>query len=264
MTTLTGPLTNGTPNAGRTGAPFFTTDPEYFVLFDDFLFDVVTVSAAVHSIWTTTVDAGGTTLKVADAPNGVLQLSSGNTTENLGTAIQVTNNTYDFSSSNEGWFETRVMLTDADKTDVFAGFTFNFATDPEACLTAPDRIGFSLIGDSANWNCVTERSGIETRVVCDGTEVDGIMRNVPLVAAIDMSTATDPDDAAWDKLGIHIVSTNDRGAGVIEFYINDVKVCTTLNNIPDDVFLSMALMQLNGEAANNSMYVDYIYGACTR
>lgn len=268
MTNLTGPLINdvltGGPRASRTKAPFSTTDSEYFVFFDDFLFDVVTISAAVHSVWTTIVDASGTTLKLADAPYGVLQMTAGATTENAGSSIQMVNESFDFSSGNEGWFETKVMLTDADQTDVFLGFTITFATAPENAVLAADRIGFELIDGAATWQCVTERTGVETRVVCNGTDIDGLLSVAPSTSAIDLTSNVDPDDAAWQKLAIHVSNTNDNGGGLVEFYIDDVKVCSTITNIPDDEYLSVAAFQLNGEVAQNDLYIDYIYAAGTR
>lgn len=266
-TSLNGPLTNkdavGGPRFGRTRAPHTTTDPEFFVFYDEFVSDVVTVGTVATSPWTTIHDTG-TTLALAGAPNGVLQMTSASTQDDDGSSLQLSNLVFDFSSTNEGWFETRVLLTDGDQTDVFAGFTIAFTTNPEAVLLAADRIGFELIEESAEWNCVTERSGTETRKVCNGSDVDGLLRTLPTVIATDLTSAVDPDDAAWVKLGIHVFQTNDNGGGIVEFFIDDVLVCTTLTNIPDDVILGIALFQLNGETANNSLYVDYIYAAGTR
>jgi hypothetical protein len=235
-------------------------DAEYFVLFDDFTQAVVTTERG----WTTVVDGAGTTALLADAPNGVLALSGGAATENVGASIQTTQELFDISSGNELWFETRMLMTDADQTDIFAGFTVTFATNPEAVLTAADRIGFEILDGSGDIICVTERSGTETRKVATGSTTDGLLRTIPATAATDLTTATDPDDAAWVKLGIHVSGTNDSGGGIAEFWVNDVLICTTLTNIPDDEYLAAALFMLNGEATDNVVYFDYIYAAGTR
>jgi hypothetical protein len=233
------------------------------VFYDEFVSSVVDVGTVATSPWTTITDTG-TTAVLADAANGILEMSSAGIIDDTGSSIQLTNEVFDISSGNELWFETRLALVDADQTDVFAGFTINFITNPENVLTAADRIGFEILDESGNLICVTERSGTETRKICDGTTTDGLLRNIPATAAIDVTAATDPDDAGWLKLGIHVSGTNDSGGGRAEFYVNDVLVCVTITNIPDDELLSIALMQLNGEGVDNIMYADYIYAAGTR
>jgi len=263
-TSLEGPLVSkavvGGDRAMRSRAPLGLTDPGYFVFFDDFRQAVVTTEAG----WTAISDTG-TTAVVADAPNGVIKMSSGSATENEGCSIQSTEELFDISSGNEIWFETRILLTDADQTDVFAGFTTNFATNPEAVLTASDRIGFTIVDESATIICNTERSDAITSKACTGSTVDGLLRNIPATVAVDAVVAgTDPDDVGWLKLGIHVYDTNDSGGGTAEFYVNDVLVCVNVTNIPDDEYLAVALMNLNGEATDNAMYVDYIWAAGTR
>ncbi len=105
MTALLGPLTNeavvGGPRASRSRAPQGTADAEFCVFYDEFFSSVVTVGSEALSPWTTITDTG-TTAVVADAPNGVIMLSSGVTTENEGASIQLTNDTFHFRCSNEG------------------------------------------------------------------------------------------------------------------------------------------------------------------
>jgi hypothetical protein len=244
---FTGPLKNSQhqtgPRASRSRAPMSYGEAGYFVVFDDFVGEDT-------FIWTTVEDTSAVSGVLADAPNGVFELA-GTASDDTGASIQLTNEVFDFSSGNEGWFETRIMLEDADQQDVYVGFTVNFATNPEAVLTAADRIGFQIDDGNASILCKTERSGTETST---DSGVD----------ATDLTTATDPDDSAWIKLGIHIYDTNDSGGGTVEFWINDLKVATHTTNIPDDEYLSVAAFSLNGEAVQNSLHVDYIYAAGTR
>lgn len=252
---FTGPLTNSYHpmgvRASRSDAPLSYGEPGYYVFFDDFDHDVSTVGTTATSPWTTVVDASGTTLQLTDAPYGVLMLSSGDTTENNGASIQTNDEMFDFSSGNTGWFETKVLLTDADQTDFWVGFTVNFATNPEAMFAAADHIAFAISDGDASIVCRTERSGTAT------TTDSG-------VDAADLTTATDPDDAGWVKLGILVGKTDDSGNGEVKFYIDDNLVATHTTNIPDDEYLAVGAAMLNGEAANNSVYIDYIYAAGTR
>ena len=73
-----------------------------------------------------------------------------------------------------------------------------------------------------------------------------------------MTTATDPDDAAWVKLSFHVSNTDDSGNGKVEFFVNDEYVATHTTNIPDDEYLAAAVFALNGEAVQNSLLCDYV------
>ena len=80
---------------------------------------------------------------VADAIGGELALTSTATTDNDGASIQG-NEIFAVAADKNIYFETRLKCTDADQTDICAGLTVNFATHPEAMLTAADRIVFQV------------------------------------------------------------------------------------------------------------------------
>lgn len=250
---FTGPLTNTRHiqgvRASRSGAPHSVSEADFATFFDEF-YAYVAAGTSALSPWTEIKDTSAVALVLADAPNGVLNMS-GTAGDNTGASIQLSEEGFIFSSGREGWFEARIMAEDADQQDIYLGFTVAFATNPEAVLTAADRIGFQVNDGDASIICKTERSGTETST---DSGVD----------LIDYTTATDPADAAWTKLAVHVSRTDDAGGGFVEFFVNDNLVVTHTTNVPDDVALSVAAFTLNGEAVQNSLLVDYIYASGSR
>ena len=249
-----GPLLNPLKNSGSRQAVSNMpqlNEPGYFVFHDDFVGEDTTV-------WTTVEDTGAVVSGVlADAPYGVFELA-GNAGDNTGSSIQTTNEIFSVRSGTELWFHTRIMAEDADQQDIYVGLTVNFATNPEAVLTAADRIGFQVADGAANLICKTERSGTETSTTLNGTATDSLGNTVPSKSLSDLTTATDPADAAWVKLSFKVSKTDDSGNGEVQFFVDDEYVATHTTNIPDDEYLAAAVFSLNGEAVQNSLLCDYV------
>ena len=121
--------------------------------------------------------------------------------------------------------------------DLCVGLTINFATNPEAMLTATDRIVFQINDGGTSILAITEKNGTET------------------------STDTGLDAEAFSQtLGFHV-----KGTGSVEFFVNRVKVATHTTNIPDDENLAVAAMQLSGSATGTkSANIDYLLASQTR
>jgi len=207
--------------------------PDDTVLFDDF----VGVALDSTNDWTVVKDSGASVAIAADVVGGRALLSSTATTDDDGSSVQG-NEIFAAASGRSMWFETKLQSSDADQQEICAGFTVNFATNPEAMLTAADRICFQVADGDASILCKTEKSGTET-----STD-----------SGVDLTDATDV------TLSILV-----EGTGVVYFFVNRSLVATHTTNIPDDENLTVGLMQLSGnDTGTKSMSVDYVFAAQTR
>jgi len=208
-------------------------NPDYFTYVDDFLGIVINTT----NDWTVVKDSGATVAIVADTVGGELGLTSAGTTDNDGASIQK-NETFSVDASKNLFFQTRLKCNDADQTDICVGFTVNFATNPEAMLTAADRIVFQVDDGDASILCKTEKDGTETST----------------------DSGIDLADDTYVKLGISVA-----GTGSAKFYINDLLVATHSANIPDDENLTIGAMSLSGSASGTRVTtLDYMMASQTR
>ena len=203
--------------------------PDYVVYMDDF----TGVALDTTNDWTLIKDSSATAALGADAESGTLVLTSQATTDNDGGSVQG-NEIYALSSTRDIWFETKLTPTDAEGNamDICVGLTVNFATNPEAMLTAADRIVFQVDDGDSNIDCVTEKDGTAT------TTDSGV--------DIESGTAV--------TLGFHVKGTNS-----VEFFVNRNLVATHTTNLPDDENLAIGAMELSGSATGTkSMAIDYL------
>lgn len=227
-------LSSGFPNEGR---GWFRDlhigfDPDFIVLFDDF----VMVDDDQTNDWTVVKDSSATVGIVADAVGGQILLSSAATTDDDGSSIQG-NEIFLPAAGKKIWFEAKVKIATAAQVDAFVGLTQNFATDPEAVLTASNRIGFQINDGNASILCKTEATNTETST----------------------DSGSDAADATFVTLGILV-----EGTGKVEFYVNRSKVATHTTNIPTTE-LAVGLMELSGQATGTqTMAVDYVFCAADR
>lgn len=210
-------------------------NPDYITKWDDF----TGVALDSTNDWTVVKDSGAAVAIVADTVGGEVALTSAATTDNDGASIQG-NEVFAVQAGKDLWFETRIKVADADDTDLCVGFTVNFATNPEAMLTAADRIVFESDDGTATLQCITEKNGTET--------------------ATALATAYDLADDTYVKLGIHVVSNT-----TVEFYVNRELVATHTTNIPDDENLTIAAMELSGsDTGTKSATIDYMFASAAR
>tara|TARA_R110002020_G_C16167749_1_gene763852 strand:- start:392 stop:1102 length:711 start_codon:yes stop_codon:yes gene_type:complete len=208
-------------------------NPDFFEISDDFVGIVFNST----NDWTVVKDSGATVALVADAVGGELALTSTATTDNDGASIQG-NEIFAVAADKNIYFQTRIKCTDADQTDLCAGLSVNFASDPENMLTAADRIVFQVDDGSASILCKTEKDGTET-------STDS---GIELV------------DATYILLAFSV-----NGTGAVKFYIDSTLVATHGTNIPDDENMTVAAMSLSGNATGTRVTtLDYIIAAETR
>ena len=205
---------------------------DVFELFDDF----VKVAVDDDDDWTVIKDTNATANVGADVVGGVLDLTSQATTDNDGASVQG-NEIFLPAADKSVWFETRLQCNDADQTDICVGLTVNFATNPEAMLTAADRIVFQVDDGNASILCKTEASGTETST----------------------DSGIDLVDDTYVTLGFLVT-----GTGLVEFYINHKLVAQHTTNIPATE-LAAAAMSLSGSATGTRRTrIDYLFAAATR
>ena len=163
-------------------------NPDYLMYMDDF----TGIALDTTNDWTLIKDSSASGALGADAENGTLVLSSQATTDNDGASVQG-NEIFALSSTRDIWFETKLFITDAegDAMDVCVGLTVNFATNPEAMLTAADRIVFQIDDGDSNIDCDTEKDGTATTTdsgidIVSGTSVT-LGKSTPLIPLINLS-----------------------------------------------------------------------------
>jgi hypothetical protein len=130
--------------------------------------------------------------------------------------------------------------TDAEGSnmDICVGLTVNFATNPEAMLTAADRVVFQVDDGDSNIDCVTEKDGTATTTD----------------SGIDIASGTAV------TLGFHV-----KGTTSVEFFVNRLLVATHTANLPDNENLAIGAMELSGSATGTkSMAIDYLFACQTR
>jgi hypothetical protein len=208
-------------------------NPDFFEISDDFVGIVLNAT----NTWTVVKDSGASVAIIADTTGGEVTLLSAATTDNDGASIQG-NEIFTVAADKDIFFETRIKCSDADQTDICVGLTVNFATNPEAMLTAADRIVFQVDDGDASILCKTEKSGTETST----------------------DSGIDMVDATYIVLGFSV-----NGTGSVQFFINGSIVATHTTNIVDDENLTVAAMSLSGNATGTrATDLDYIIAAQTR
>ncbi len=207
-------------------------DLDYIWVKDDF----TGIALDATNDWTVVDDTGASAALVADSANGELALTSTATTDDDGASIQG-NEIFLPEDERIIWFKTRIKCNDADQTDIMAGLTVNFATNPEAALAAANRICFQVDDGDASILCKTEAAGTETST----------------------DSGVDLVDNTYIVLAIRV-----NGTASVEFYIDDNKVATHTTNIPTTE-MAVAAMSLSGSAVGTrATTLDYILAAQTR
>lgn len=202
------------------------------VYMDDFL----GVAVDATNDWTVIKDSSAAAAIVADTVNGVLGLTSAATTDDDGASIQG-NEIFKAASGKSIWFETKLQNNKVAQSEICVGLTVNFATNPEAMLTAADRIVFQVNDGDASILCKTEASGTETST----------------------DSGIDMVDDTYVTLGFRV-----SGTGRVDFYVNRNLVATHTTNIPTTE-LAMAAMSISGDnLGTRATLIDYIFASATR
>jgi hypothetical protein len=185
-------------------------------------------TTGIISDWTlTTVEGAGSATEVTSGPAGILTLTNG-TALNDSDQIQLTTAIHNLTAAKDLYYETRVKISDADKTASLYGLT---VVDTSVIASAPtDGVYFQTGNASANLLATTRASST-------GTGVD---------------TGVDVVDATFITLGFLFSGTT------VYFYVNGTQTTTSTANIPAaGAALVPTFAVRNGEAAAKSLAIDY-------
>ena len=219
---------------------------KYTVYWNDFvqntdLGNVGNLNAAeVSSVnWTCTkVDGGGdngSVVAVTNSGGGTLVMTTDDA-ENDGIALQLKTEAFNVDESKETFFETRLKVGDATQTDWLCG------------LAITDTTPFAGLSDSITFKCDDGSTAI--RLVSE-TNMSGSIVSASVTAVASMT------DDSFVKLGYHF-----DGFSNIIVYADDVHVGTVSvvsgTNLVTDEDMAPIIAVLTGEAAANTITVDYI------
>ncbi len=186
----------------------------------------------------TVVDSGGDTSSViscTDGAGGFLTITTDDA-ENDGVALQSKVEPFNIDESKETFFETRLKVGDATQTDWLCG------------LAIRDVTPFDGLSDSITFKCDDESTAI--RLVSE-TNMSGSIVSASVTAVASMT------DDTFVKLGYHF-----DGFSNIKVYTDDVHVATLSvvsgTNLVTDEDMAPIVAVLTGEAAANTIVVDYI------
>ncbi len=201
-------------------------DADYFHRMHDF--DEIVTN--LTNEWTEIKDGSASTVTViADTQHGRLGMISQATTNDSGTSIQQ-NEIYAPTLGKRMWFECKLQSSDADQQEWFVGICENFASDPEACLTSSNRIGFQVDDGDASILCITEATDVENST---NSQIDCV-------------------DATDITVGFQII-----GLTTVRYFVNRLLVATHTATIPT-ALMTLAAYQLSGDTSGTkSLSIDY-------
>jgi hypothetical protein len=186
----------------------------------------------------TKVDSGGDNASIVsctDGQGGLLTITTDNA-ENDGVALQSKVEPFNIDESKETFFETRIKAGDPTQTDWLCG------------LAIKDTTPFAGLSDSITFKCDDGSTAI--RLVSE-TNMSGSIVSASVTAVASMS------DDTFVKLGYHF-----DGFSNIKVFTDDVHVATLSvvsgTNLVTDEDMAPIVAVLTGEAAANTIVVDYI------
>lgn len=203
--------------------------PDVVKFEDDF---VVFKSAAADALvgWTVTLVEGGageTTVATQDGSGGELLITT-DAADNDGANLQVIKESFELTSGQSAvYFGIRLKSGEATQSDFLAGLCI---TDTDLLGGLTDGVYFRKVDASTSVSAVTEKDSTET-------EETGVL-----------TFAADT---------YYLLEFYFDGSSV-RFYVDGVLVATHTTNIPDDELLTPSLHFLTGNAAAETMTVDWI------
>jgi hypothetical protein len=165
---------------------------------------------------------------------------------------------WQFNSSKQWWFETRVAVTDVSELNFFVGFAVDGYTSPAALPS--DCIGFSHLEDTTSIQFLSRKNAAGTSF--DMTDTAGGGTFAMLDSTIPTQTATvfaQPTNSV--RLGFHYQPAGSETgvtANQYKLYLNGNKVGTQLATTnPDDIALEMNMFIDSKGTTANHLAIDW-------
>jgi len=221
-------VNNSQPGYNLANLPH-TTTLQAFQHFDDFV-------QYVAADWTVTTGANAGTTALTAGQGGRIILTTAAVSTADYEAIQKTPATFNFSSTQQVWFEVKMQASVVAASILLAGIT---AGSLGATLAPTDGIYFKKNAAAATVDLVLTKASTSTTLASVAT----------LVAATDV------------RLGFYY-----NGKDAVEVYVNDSLVArqSTLTNLPTATALSASLGVVNGAAVATTLTSDFVLAAQDR
>lgn len=204
--------------------------PDVFKFEEDFIGIVAASDALVG--WTTTLveaGAGESTVTIPDGSGGELLITT-DANEDDGAQLQKIGENFGCASTNDLlYFGIRLKCGEATQNDFIVGLCI---TDTTLLGGMTDGIYFRKVDGATAVKAVTEKDSTETE-----------SGSVHTLAADTYVT---------------LEFTFDQGTDTVYFFVNGTQVATSTTNIPDDELLTPSIAYLSGNAAIETMTVDWV------
>jgi hypothetical protein len=204
--------------------------PDVVEFFDDFTKTPLSGADALHGWTVTLVEAGAggeSTITHPDAAAGEIVLTSDNA-DNDGINMQMTGEVFGLlESTRQAYFGARVKTGEITESDFIVGLCI---TDTTLLGGLSDGVYFRKVDGAATVKCVTEKDSTETE------------------SAAVLTLVAD----TYYILEFYFDGTT------VSFYVDGVLVASSTTNIPDDELLTPSIHFLTGNAAVETMTVDWV------
>jgi len=225
------------------------TTPQEFAYQNDFQ----TYNA---SDWQTVTSTGGSDYQLADYAFGWLRQGDGAPAagEIQGVADY---ECFQYSSTRQWYFETKLALTDVSEANIWVGFAQNGYADSSALPN--DGIGFSHLEDTTTIQFVSRKGG--SGVSFDMVDADGTYTFADSSVTTQSATAYNmPDNNV--RLGFLFQPLGtEPGQTAIQYklFLNGNIVGTqAATTVPDDLLMEMKIMYESKGILTNDLYTDYV------
>lgn len=198
-------------------------DPTQFSTFFDDFHNGFTVGS---NGWTVTNVGTGTEV-IADADNGILQLTN-DVNDNDSIAIQRSKETFLFETGKKLFFKARLKISDATESQLIAGLQI-LDTTP---FDVTDGVYFSKADGDATLKIFVEKDGTSSS-----------------------EDVAELEDDTFVTIGFFY----DGIDKVVAFVNNGAVVSVATTNLPDDEELTSSFFIENGEAVAKVMDLDYVF-----